>query len=327
MDRRLLLAAAFWLMACWSPALQAHSGDATGFASISVHGAELSYRYTAGPAAGVEPGALPALLREHIEVEADGQRCSLSASSGEQLDFRCAAPIRQLQVRDRLPEALGQQHHVIALLTWPGGSQSHAFSATEPLLTADLGSAAATREASGFFLLGIEHILTGYDHLLFVLALLLGGRSLAGLAKIVTAFTIAHSLTLGAAALDLVSLPSALVEAVIALSIAWVAFENLSPRYALGRRWLLSFLFGLVHGFGFSSVLKEIGLPAGSELLALLNFNLGVEAGQLAALLLALPVLRLLEKSGRQAHATRLASWLVLAIGLALFGERLLVGA
>ena len=89
----------------------------------------------------------------------------------------------------------------------------------------------------------------------------------------------------------MVILPGALVEAVIALSIAYVAAENLFPKFAISRRWTVSFLFGLVHGFGFSSVLKEIGLPKENLLLSLLNFNLGVEAGQAAVVLLCVPIL------------------------------------
>ncbi len=151
------------------------------------------------------------------------------------------------------------------------------------------------------------------------------GRAIE-LIKIITAFTIAHSLTLGAAALDLLTLPSTMVEAVIALSIAYVAFENLYPRYAVSRRWTISFLFGLVHGFGFSSVLKEIGLPKDSLLLSLLNFNLGVEAGQLVAVLVVLPLLVWLRSTRFEARVVRLASVGVLAVGIGLFVERVAFG-
>ncbi len=306
----------------------AHAGDATGFASISVRGADVSLSYTPAAAAKIDANMLPALLREKLEVEADGHRCAPQAGDGLVVDFHCGQPVSHLRIRDRLPEALGEQHHVIAMLTWDGGSLSHAFSPGAPLLVADLrAQAAAPQDAGSFFLLGVEHIATGYDHLLFVLALVLCGGNLLSLLKIITAFTVAHSLTLGAAALDLLTLPSTLVEAVIALSIAYVAFENLMPKYALSRRWLVSFLFGLVHGFGFSSVLKEIGLPKGSELLALLNFNLGVEAGQIVAVLLVLPVLAWLKTTAWETRAVRAVSFAVLVIGLALFAERAVLGA
>ncbi len=323
------LAALFSLWLSLLPSLAfAHAGDATGFASIAVRGAEVSLSYTPAAAAKVDAAALPALLREKIDVEADGHRCVPQPGDGLNVDFHCGQAVSHLQLRDRLPEVLGDQHHVIAMLTWDGGSLSHAFSSSAPLLVADLHAhAAAPQDAGSFFLLGVEHIATGYDHLLFVLALVLCGGNLVSLLKIITAFTVAHSLTLGAAALDLLTLPSTLVEAVIALSIAYVAFENLMPKYALSRRWLVSFLFGLVHGFGFSSVLKEIGLPKGSELLALLNFNLGVEAGQIVAVLLVLPVLAWLKTTAWETRAVRAVSFAVLVIGLALFAERAVMGA
>jgi hydrogenase/urease accessory protein HupE len=309
-----------------SSAAGAHSGDATGFASLSVREATVTYAYTPAGKSTADPAALPALLREHIIVEADGKRCTPQAGDGLSLRFECSQPVGRLTVSDRLPGVLGNTHHVIAMATWDGGSLSHAFSATQPTLEANLRHEATPNGAASFFLLGVEHIATGYDHLLFVLALVLCGGSLMQLLKIVTAFTLAHSVTLGAAAFDIVTLPSALVESVIALSIAYVAFENLNPRYAVSRRWTISFAFGLIHGFGFSSVLKEIGLPKGSELLALLNFNLGVEAGQIVAVTLVVPLLVWVR---RQAWGTRAIQWtsaIVLLIGLILFVDRVFLG-
>ncbi len=181
---------------------------------------------------------------------------------------------------------------------------------------------ANTNDASSFFLLGVEHIATGFDHLLFLLALILCGGSLVALFKIITAFTLAHSVTLAAAALGLVNLPSTLVESVIALSIAYVAFENLFPRYAISRRWTISFLFGLMHGFGFSSVLKEIGLPHDTLLWSLLNFNLGVETGQLLAVAIVLPGLLWLRTTRWEKPVVDTLSALVLVVGVALFVQR-----
>src|SRR6185369_14875836 len=128
---------------------------------------------------------------------------------------------------------------------------------------------------------GVEHILTGYDHLLFLFALMIGGGSAWSLVKIVTAFTLAHTLTLAAAALDLIVVPARIVESAIALSIAYVALENFFIlQRSASKRWLVSLAFGLVHGFGFSAVLKELELPADGLAWSLLLFNLGVEAGQ-----------------------------------------------
>ncbi len=304
----------------------AHSGDATGFASLSVHDSVLTYAYTPAAASKADPAALPAQLREHVVVEADGHRCKVQAGDGLTLRYDCGEPITQVTVRDGLPAVLGESHHVIAMMTWDGGSLSHAFSSTQPVLQASLKQNEAPNGAGSFFLLGVEHIATGYDHLLFVLALVLCGGGIGQLLKIITAFTLAHSVTLGAAAFDLVTLPSVLVESVIALSIAYVAFENLYPRFAISRRWTISFAFGLVHGFGFSSVLKEIGLPKGSELLALLNFNLGVEAGQIIAVMLVVPLLVWARRQVWGARAIQWTSAVVLVVGLALFVDRVFLG-
>jgi hydrogenase/urease accessory protein HupE len=136
--------------------------------------------------------------------------------------------------------------------------------------------------------LGIEHILTGFDHLLFVVALMLLVRGRRLLLATVTAFTLAHSLSLASTVLGLVHLPPPPVEAAIALSIVLVCAECLRPNDSLTRRapWLVAFAFGLLHGLGFASALLEIGLPESHVPLALLCFNLGVELGQLAVIAL-----------------------------------------
>ena len=148
----------------------------------------------------------------------------------------------------------------------------------------------STQSAAGvsavYFELGVEHILTGADHLLFILAMLIITQGLWRLVKTVTAFTIAHSITLGLAALGFVHVPQSPVEAVIALSIVFVAAEIVRgwqghEGIAARAPWLIAFAFGLLHGFGFAGALSEIGLPQGHIPLALLFFNLGVEAGQL----------------------------------------------
>jgi hydrogenase/urease accessory protein HupE len=148
------------------------------------------------------------------------------------------------------------------------------------------GSPSALDVARTYFVLGVDHILAGLDHLLFVFALMLLIRDPWMLVKTITAFTVAHSITLAGAALGLLSLPQKPVEAVIALSIAFVARELLSMkpgerRLSEAYPWVVAFAFGLLHGFGFAGALKEIGLPQTDVPLALLMFNLGVEAGQL----------------------------------------------
>ena len=153
------------------------------------------------------------------------------------------------------------------------------------------------------------HIWAGFDHILFLLSLLLpavlvpsadfrrgvGRRSRASetafwdVLKVVTAFTVAHSITLSLATLGVVSLPSRLVESAIAASVVLAALNNIRP-VVHGGRWIIAFCFGLIHGFGFASVLADLGLPQGSLLLALVAFNLGVELGQLAIVAVFLPL-------------------------------------
>ena len=170
--------------------------------------------------------------------------------------------------------------------------------AASSLETADVGSPstdAAGRSSSfwGFLKLGVEHILTGYDHLLFLCGLLLACRRFSTAAKIITCFTVAHSLTLALAALNVVSLPSRVVEPLIAASIVFVGVENLLRKGEPGWRWALTFALGLVHGFGFAGALKEAGLgSSGAALLVpLFSFNLGVELGQAGVAAVLLPLL------------------------------------
>lgn len=155
-----------------------------------------------------------------------------------------------------------------------------------------------TDVAATYFVLGIEHILLGFDHLMFVLALLLLVRDIKRLVGAITAFTLAHSLTLAGTTFGWVKLASAPVEATIALSIMFVAVEIMRVRAgheSLTARlpWLASFAFGLLHGFGFAGALREIGMPEDAAPLALLFFNLGVEAGQLAFIAAVLVVMLL----------------------------------
>jgi hydrogenase/urease accessory protein HupE len=147
-----------------------------------------------------------------------------------------------------------------------------------------------------FVVLGVEHIVTGWDHLAFLLALLLVAASAKRVVQLVTAFTVAHSVTLGLTALRVIGPPSGLVEAVIAASIVYVAVENLFLTGATGGRWrwALVFAFGLIHGMGFGGALVEMQLARPAT--ALLGFNLGVELGQLFVVALTLPVLALLRR-------------------------------
>ncbi|MEZ5821641.1 MAG: HupE/UreJ family protein [Xanthobacteraceae bacterium] len=184
----------------------------------------------------------------------------------------------------------------LAHITYVDGSTQVAR--LTPDATSLVATGAQTRldVARTYFLLGVDHILTGFDHLLFVFTLVLLIKDRWTLLKTITAFTLAHSITLAGASLGYISLHQQPVEAAIALSIAFTARELVHDRdedKSLARRapWVLAFAFGLLHGFGFAGALKEIGLPANETPLALLTFNVGVETGQLifvAAILLIL---------------------------------------
>lgn len=171
-----------------------------------------------------------------------------------------------------------------------------------------------------YLLAGIEHIAIGFDHIAFLLGTIVWGRRLLPLVKVITAFTVAHSITLTAAVLGAVSPNSAWVEAAIAASIVYVAVENFFVR-DVGRRWPLTFTFGLVHGFGFASVLREYGLPQEALVPALAAFNIGVEVGQLAivagALVLLHGVDRIELRAGIAEVPDRRVAWSIsIAVGL-----------
>ena len=167
-----------------------------------------------------------------------------------------------------------------------GATQTERLSPTKTTFVVQ-AAPGASEVATTYLRLGIEHILFGFDHLLFVLALVILVRDWRRVALTVTAFTVAHSITLAAATLGLVNVPGPPVEAAIALSIVLVAVEIVNARRGMSSLtarwpWLVAFCFGLLHGFGFAGALAEVGLPHHAIPIALLFFNLGVEVGQLA---------------------------------------------
>ena len=171
---------------------------------------------------------------------------------------------------------------------------------------------------------GVHHILIGPDHLLFLVGLLLLGGTLRRLLLVVTAFTVAHSLTLSLAALDLFSPPAAIVEPAIALSVVYVGADNLTVRGGRDMRVWIAFAFGLIHGFGFAGVLREMELPARALGWSLFSFNLGVEIGQVAVVILVASIVRAI-RARSEAAGRRLAvggSIVVIAAGTFWFVQR-----
>jgi hydrogenase/urease accessory protein HupE len=164
-------------------------------------------------------------------------------------------------------------------------------------ITLQPDSGASSERFFRFLTLGIEHIFTGYDHLAFLLAVLLTGGSLLSNARVITSFTIAHSLTLALATFGVITLPATIVEPLIAVSIVFVGIENLVRRQ-VAARWLVTFAFGLIHGLGFAQILRELGIATmGTRgAVPLLSFNLGVELAQLSIAALILPLIWRLQR-------------------------------
>jgi hydrogenase/urease accessory protein HupE len=289
-------------------------------------------------AADVSGGALGAFAADSIELMLDGARLpgtiEQQAADGEAgmritLVFERASG-SGLTIHSKVPERLARGHRELVIVRGIAGQRLAERMLDTHLTAVDVDlrdEPASTSSAGQFFGLGLHHILSGYDHLLFLAALLLGLQRLSGVAKTVTAFTVAHSLTLSLAVLGLVRMPAAVVEPTIALSIVAVGVENL-VRGQVDSRWKLTFAFGLVHGFGFAGALQELGIgTGGTDIVAPLAwFNAGVEVGQLAVAILVWPLLRRL--NARPALRVRLApvcSLLVIGAGTYWMVERILL--
>jgi hydrogenase/urease accessory protein HupE len=288
-----------------------------------------------GEAAGqADYAGLQSRVAEKIAVSAGAATCRPASAAAPvrkgdnlvvQLRFSCSVAPAELILRDDLADLLGSDYHTLANITWTGGNAQFMFQPDRREARVTLARRTA-QGAGSFFALGMQHILIGFDHLLFLLALILRGGNLWSLLRIITAFTIAHSITLALAALEIIVLPTRLVEGAIALSIAYVAAENLFSSRPASHRWAVSFVFGLVHGVGFSSVLRELGLPHEGLLWTLLSFNLGVEAGQAIFVVASLPLLLYLRRSRYEPRTVAAVSVIVLVVGLALFVERSVLG-
>jgi hydrogenase/urease accessory protein HupE len=211
--------------------------------------------------------------------------------------FTCRGAIAHLTVDCEFLERFSADHHHLGVIALNGRETT--FVAALAQMTIEADAAPGGARASSFprmVLTGVEHILTGYDHLAFLLGLLLLGGRVRSLVGIITAFTVAHSITLALAALRIVSLSPSFVEPAIALSIAYVGIENLFVKDS-SKRWRITFPFGLLHGFGFAGALMALDLPRAQLPLALFAFNLGVELGQLGVLAVVLPLVMLARRS------------------------------
>jgi hydrogenase/urease accessory protein HupE len=330
----------------------AHLGDLS-YSEVVVHGAAVDYklRFAAHLIPGVDPSGEVKLTRRDIlarepdilewlsatlRVRLDGAECSpeLAESYGPDanddltviLVYTCQRAGHALKIEFHPFDEVLPEFQNLASVRHAGKAAAFVFTPQSRVLVIGADGVATEESQSptllGFFVLGVEHIWTGYDHLLFLLALLLPGGTLWRLAGIVTAFTIAHSITLGLAALDVLTLPIEPVEAAIAASVVVAALDGMRP-HVRDHRWLLTFAFGLIHGFGFAGVLREIGLPADAVAMPLLGFNLGVEAGQLAVVAVAVPTIRAVARSAGGARVKTVLGVLIAAIGAFWLVERL----
>lgn len=253
---------------------------------------------------------LAALAAEEFTVAFDArlrkpatQRSQLDAQDNVEIILTFPAQsFSRITAQSKLLARLAPGHRQFFTLEKPGGKPlvEQLLSASADTVTAEVGpvdSAAVPAKQqnsfANFLAMGVEHIWTGYDHLLFLFGLLVVTRNFKSSIQIITCFTIAHSLTLAIATLNLVQISSRIVEPLIAASIVYVGVENLFTRGEPKGRWMLTFVFGLIHGFGFASVLRDLGVGANGSSIAvpLVSFNLGVELGQIAVAAIALPLI------------------------------------
>jgi hydrogenase/urease accessory protein HupE len=338
------------LLSAGAVAARGHVGGSTGYASITISRSTLRYSLTlptpvlpsdlaealrlAQQGSPQSRDKLVDVLRTHTSITANGRRCE--PGPGQVLpsafdaptftmwvDFACGSAVRELAVRDDIFDVLGPNHHTLAKVESDGQTRELALAPDAREARVSVAARDTARDGGSFFRFGVGHILTGYDHLLFLGALLLRGGRLLSLFKVITAFTVAHSITLALAVLGVVTVPERLVESVIAASIVYVALENVFLRDAPSQRWIVSFLFGLVHGFGFASALSPLHLPPRNLAQALLGFNLGVEGGQALVVALLLPILVWMRGARWERRAVRAASCAVALLGFVWFIERL----
>ena len=252
---------------------------------------------------GLRGDRLGALMAERLRLTVDGRPLALERWSAPEI-LRERQSVR-LQAREPLDAGIGTVAVSAALFPYDPNHQTflNFYEDAELTTQAILGGGATSYEyflgtrqgvwavMQKFVPSGVHHILIGPDHLLFLIGLLLLGGSVRQLLLVVTAFTVAHSITLSLAVLNVVTPPARLVEPIIALSIVYVGLDNLLARGGRDMRVWIALIFGLIHGFGFAGVLREMGLPSGALGWSLFSFNLGVELGQLAVVLVVAAVL------------------------------------
>lgn len=337
-----------WIVAALLFALpvQAHV-TSTGAATLDILDASLRYRlvvaateieneagrllYHAGQGQPQATERVGEFARRFATFAVDGQPCRPEEIAIRELpspDHKIAVEMTlacvgmttgTLTIRDDWPEVFGGHFQTIMSVGRPGKSEIQlVFVETRRQAAVELAEPAPTHLLY-FVVMGVEHMLGGLDHLLFLLALLATARGFWRVVGIVTGFTIGHSVTLSLATLGLVDVPGRIVEPLIAASIVWVAVENLVAPGGSTRRWVAATAFGLLHGLGFASALLDLDLSGAVIVRALVGFNVGVELGQLVFVALFVPLLVWLAKSERLARLPQTLSVAVAATGFVWF--------
>lgn len=238
-----------------------------------------------------------------VRLAVSGKACvtgaAVLASDGDGFVFRnsfsCRSVAGDIVYRSTVLTATDPGARQIVLIGLGDNAPQALLDASNSTVTLSAPAPSLISTMQRYLITGIEHIFLGYDHIAFLIAVVLWARRLVPVIKIVTAFTIAHSITLSLAALNIVVIAGPIVEPAIAASIVYVAMENFFSR-DVDRRWRVAFAFGLVHGFGFAGALREVGLPANAVVTALAAFNVGVEIGQVAIVSIAVPLLIALDR-------------------------------
>jgi hypothetical protein len=278
-------------------------------------------------------------VQSEIIVMSSGKDCSLTQlvqappfPSGNRIidmQFRCPAAVSDLTITSTLFLDLDESHTQFLRLAPPDNPRmvqhegvltvSNKTFRVENVATA--GSPWLER-ALAFLKLGIEHLLTGFDHILFLLTVIIGLRFMASI-KAVTSFTVAHSLTMALAFLGAISIPASIVEPLIAITVIYVAIENI-VRKNIQRRWIWTFVFGLIHGLGFVGALKVITVSQSELILSLVSFNIGIELAQLLVVVLAMLLFRVIHRYSWGTLFDRVFSGGVALLGVFWLGQRVL---
>lgn len=268
-----------------------------------------------------------------VVIRVDGAPCrpgrfaiqDVDAGLKARLDYalHCSSPPGHLELEEDWVSQFGEHYQTIATIHSPqGGGGEHLLGQGSARIAVDLGAPTPTG-LIGFVRLGVMHILTGYDHLVFLFALLAGAANFWRALGIASMFTLAHSITLSLAVLRLVHAPAAVVELLIALSIIWVAVENMLGAGRLWRRFAVTFVFGLVHGLGFAASLAPLARAGWALVRSLAGFDLGLELGQMIAIGLVLPVMLVIGRLASAVMVYRYASLAVAAAGAYWLVERI----